>query len=60
MASQSWDGEISADDELSVSADEIEELENDEISSGEAAFLAGYNQDQNEGRFAFEDEPAEA
>ena len=42
-----WHNDI-GEDSLEVLAAEIEELENDELSTGEAGFLSGYDSEEEE------------
>ncbi len=48
------------DDSLEVLASEIEDLENDELSPGEAGFLFGYEENEEDGWRMAEAAAAEA
>lgn len=41
-----WDNEMDESDLLTIGNAEIEELDNDEIDAHEAAFLQGYNAEE--------------
>lgn len=45
MSKKSWYADV-GNDSLEVLASEIEELENDELSAGEAGFLSGYEEEE--------------
>ena len=45
MRKKSWYADV-GDNSLEVLASEIENLENDELSTGEAGFISGYQEDE--------------
>lgn len=54
MRKKSWYADLGGDS-LEVLASEVEDLENDELSIGEAGFISGYELDQEyEGEYEIE------
>ena len=51
MSRKSWYTEV-GEDSLEVLASEVEELENDELSIGEAGFMSGY-QDEEDSEYEY-------
>ena len=47
MRKMSWYVDV-GDNSLEVLASEVEELENDELTTGEAGFLSGYQDEEEE------------
>ena len=47
MRRKSWYADV-GEDSLEVLASEVENLENDELSIGEAAFISGYDEEESE------------
>ncbi len=47
MRKESWYADV-GNDSLEVLASEVENLENDELSAGEAGFISGYNEEESE------------